>query len=45
MSGILGKEVASRTVLLIEKVMEEYHDESLRILNEQEIDEKALRKV
>jgi len=43
-TGFLGKDVASRTTLLIEKVMEEYVDENLRILNEQELEEKDLRK-
>jgi len=45
LTGFLGKDVASRTTLLIEKVMEEYVDENLRILNEQELEEKELRKV
>jgi len=44
-SGFLGKDVATRTTLLMEKVMEEYADENLRILNEHELEEKELRRV
>lgn len=44
-SGFLGKDIATRTTLLMEKVMEEYADENLRILNEHELEEKELRRV
>jgi len=44
-SNVLGKQVAARVGLLIEKMIEDHHDECLRILNENEIDEKELRKV
>ena len=33
------------TALLIERILEDYHDESLQILNEEEIGEKELRSV
>jgi len=44
-SSFLGKGAASRTSLLFEKILEEYSNENLRILNENNIEEKDLRKV
>jgi hypothetical protein len=43
--GVLGKEFAVNTALLIERILEDYHDECLQILNEEEIGEKELRSV
>jgi hypothetical protein len=33
--GVLGKEFAVNTALLIERILEDYHDECLQILNEE----------
>ena len=44
-SSFLGKDAASRTTLLFEKILEEYSNENLRILNEHNLEEKDLRKV
>ena len=44
-STILGQQFSVNTAMLIERILEDYHDESLQILNEEEIDEKALRSV
>jgi len=42
-NSLLGKEIAMETALLIERILEDYTDECLMIMNEEEIDEKALR--
>jgi len=44
-SGLLGRTITAKAVYVIEKTIEEHHDECLRILNENNIDEKDLRKV
>jgi len=44
-SGLAGRFVTVRICVLIERILEEYQDESLRILNENNVDEKELRKV
>jgi hypothetical protein len=43
--AVLGKEFSVNTALLIERILEDYHDECLQILNEEEIGEKELRSV
>ena len=44
-SGLLGRGTTVRICLMIEKILEEHNDECLRILNENNIDQKDLRKV
>ena len=44
-TSILGKEFSVNTALLIERILEDYHDECLQILNEESITEKDLRSV
>jgi demethoxyubiquinone hydroxylase (CLK1/Coq7/Cat5 family) len=44
-SGLFGRFFAVRICVLLERILEDFHDESLRILNENNIEEKNLRKV
>ena len=44
-SSLVGQQFVMNTAMLIERILEDYVDESLMLLNEAEIDEKELRKV